>query len=432
VATLIVGVVPAIVAAFTEAAAPIAALAGAGGKGAGARGDRRIRSTLAAVQVGITVVLLAGAALIARDVIRLLSNSPGFDERSTFAVILNLPTRSLPTTDARAQYVQSLVDAVKHVPGIEGVSTIQSRFILNETMATNVELADRPPTPGVQDVSQIRHVMPDVFRVLGIRILRGRGLDSTDRAGSAMTAVVSSSFARQYWPGENAIGKRLRRAGRSAAEWMTVVGVAEEINDAGAGIAIGPTLYVPYLQQNTPTARVTIVARARVQPSSVGRAVRQAIWKVNPAQAVDEISALSTLMSRSAAQPRFQAVVVGAFGVSALILVLAGIYALTLFSVLGRAKELAVRAALGASPSSIISIAVSGTMRPVVVGAVLGTLAAMPVTRLMKLSLGASFGAQDLAVVGGVIAILIITAASASWIPARRAASGSPAAALRA
>jgi len=114
-----------------------------------------------------------------------------------------------------------------------------------------------------------------------------------------------------------------------------------------------------------------------------------------------------------------------------LVLVLAGIYALTLFSVLGRARELAVRAALGASPSSVVWLAVGESMRPVLVGATLGSFAAVPVTQVMSRSLSASFGAQDVVVVGGVIAVLITAAISAALIPARRAAKVSPAAALR-
>src|SRR5262249_36512744 len=158
-----------------------------------------------------------------------------------------------PTPESRAQYVAALVDAVRAAPGVINASTIQTRFILNETMQTGLEIEGMPSDASAPPTAQIRHVMPGIFDVLRIRIRRGRAVDSTDRMGARMVAVVSESFARTYWPGDEAIGKRLRRAGRT--DWLNVVGVVDDIQDAGLGVPIGPTIYLPYLQQNTPTAR---------------------------------------------------------------------------------------------------------------------------------------------------------------------------------
>jgi len=274
-------------------------------------------------------------------------------------------------------------------------------------------------------------VMPDVFRVLGIRVAQGRGIDSTDRANGRMVAVVSSSFARTYWPGENAVGKRVRRNGRSAAEWMDVVGVADDIMDAGAGVPLGPIVFVPYLQQNTVTARVSIVARTNVSPASLGASIRRAIWSVNRNQAIDEIVSLDDLMSRTASQPRFQMLVVTAFGAAALLLVLAGVYALTLFAVLGRTRELGVRAALGATPGQVMALAMRGSMTPVVIGVVVGALIAVPATRLMQRVIHTRLEASDVVLLTGVIALLVGAAALAALVPARRAGRVSPAVALR-
>jgi hypothetical protein len=297
-------------------------------------------------------------------------------------------------------------------------------------MATSFEIEGKPATPGVQQFAQVRHAMPDVFRVLRIRVLHGRGIDSTDRADGRPVTVVSASFARAYWPGESAIGKRLRRTSRTAP-WLEVVGIVDDIMDAGAGVPIGPTLYLPYLQQNTATARVTLVARTKAEPTSLGRPIRRAIWSVNAAQAIDDVSSLSTLMSRSAAQPRFQMLVVGAFGTSALLLVLAGIYALTLFAVLGRKRELGVRAALGATPSQIVTLAMRGSMAPVAMGVAVGVLIAVPITRLMQRIINTRLEPGDAALLVGVVLLLVAAAALAALVPARRAGRVSPAVALR-
>jgi putative ABC transport system permease protein len=417
--------------AIAEARVDIGAIASAAAKSAGGRSDRHLRHALATIQVAITVVLLSGAAVLGRNFIRLMSISPGFQSDGVAVVQLNISAREHATVESRAQYVDELVRAVKSVPGVEAASTIQTRFVLNETMATGFDIQDKPPATGVTQAAQIRHVMPDIFRVLRIRIVQGRGIDSTDRADGRPVAVVSSAFARAYWPGENAIGKHLRRTGRADAPWLEVVGVVDDIMDAGAGVPIGPTLYVPYLQQNTATARVTIVAQTRGSPAALGRPIRRAIWGVNASQAIDDVSALSTLMSRSAAQPRFQMLVVGAFGASALLLVLAGIYALTLFAVLGRTRELGVRAALGATPSQIVGLAMRGSMVPVVAGAVLGVLIAVPITKLMQRVINTRLEFGDTALVAGVVLLLIATATLAALVPARKAGRVSPAVALK-
>jgi len=398
--------------AIAEARVDIGAIAGAATKSAGGRSDRRLRHTLATIQVAVTVVLLSGAALLGRNFVRLMSTRPGFQSGGVAVVQLNISARDHATAESRAQYVDQLVQSVRRVPGVDAASTIQTRFVLNETMSTAVEIDGRPPTPGgVDQFAQIRHVMPDVFRVLQIRVVQGRGIDSTDRAHSRPVAVVSSAFARAYWPGENAIGKRLRRNSKTAP-WLEVVGVVDDIMDAGVGVPIGPTMYVPYLQQNTPTARVTIIARTKGDPAALGRPIRRAIWAVSSAQAIDDVSALSTLMSRSAAQPRFQMLVVGTFGTSALLLVLAGIYALTLFGVLGRMRELGVRAALGATPSQIVGLAMRGSMVPVVTGAALGVLLAVPITKLMQRVVATRLELGDTVLLAGVVPGAAIVA---SW-----------------
>jgi putative ABC transport system permease protein len=430
-AVAIVALCATLPAAIGESRVDIGTIAGAATKTAGGRSDRRLRHTLATIQVAITVVLLSGAALLGRDFVRLMAIHPGFQAPGVLVVQLHVSSREHPTVESRAQYVDGLVHAVRAVPGVDGASTIQTRFVLNETMATSFDIEGRPATPGVQQFGQIRHVMPDVFRVLGIRVVQGRGLDSTDRANGRPVAVVSSSFARAYWPGENAIGKRLRRNGAADYPWLDVVGVVDDIMDAGAGVPIGPTLYLPYLQQNTATARVTIVARTKADPSVLGRPIRKAIWSVNPTQAIDDINALTTLMSRSAAQPRFQMLVVTAFGVSALLLVLAGVYALTLFAVLGRMRELGVRAALGATPNQVVVLAMRGSMAPVAMGVMLGALLAVPVTRLMQRIINARLELSDTVLLIGVVLLLISAAALAALIPARRAGRVSPAVALR-
>jgi predicted permease len=432
-ATALVALGGTLPAALTEAGVDIGAIASAATKGVGGRRDHRMRQGLVIAQLAITVVLLCGAALLGRDFARLMSQQPGFEEDGVLVVALNVSPRTFLTKEARAQYVDDLVRSVRGAPGVDAASTTQTRFVVNDAIATTIQIDGQPVDPNNPTRTQIRHAMPDIFRVLRTRVRRGRGLDATDRADAPPIAVVSASFAETHWPGEDPIGMRIRRATvPTPGPWMEVVGVVDDMMDVGIGVSNGPTIYVSYLQQNTPSARVTIVARTRGNPAALGGSVRSAIWAVNPSQAIDDITPLTTLMSRTAAQPRFQAFVVAAFGGSSLSLVLAGIYALTLFSILGRTRELAVRAALGATPSEIVAFAMRGTLTAVAAGVVVGTFLAVPITRLMQRVVNAQLGFDDAPLLGGVVALVVAAAAGAALIPARRAGKMSPSIALRA
>jgi predicted permease len=416
-------------AAAIEARTQVSGIAGTITK-AGSSGDNRMRLALGAVQAMITVVLLSVAVLLGRDLVRLMSTSTGLAEERVVVARMNVLSRERATVPARAQYAEALVRAVGAVPGVVDVSAIQSRFVLNETMQSGIAIDGLVTAPGQPLFAQIRHVMPNVFRVLGVRVMSGRGIDSTDRADSRPVAVVSASFAKLYWPGESAIGKRVRR-GAPGSPWLEVVGVVEDVMDAGLGVPLGPMFYVSYLQQNTPTARVTLVWRMRESKFSSSDAIRRAIWAVSPAQAIDDITPLPSLIARTAAQPRFRAAVVGVFGVSAVALVLAGVYAITLFNVLSRRRELGIRAAIGASPVKLIMVATRNSLKPVVIGGVVGALLALPATTLTRTIIQSEMRADDIFVSLGVVVALLGVAAVAALIPARGAARVSPTEAIR-
>src|SRR5687768_9208662 len=254
------GVIGALPAMVVEARTQATGIAGTVSR-AGSSGSGRLQLALGAAQATVTVVLLGVAVLLGRDLMRLMSVPTGFVADRVIVVRMNVLSRERATVPARAQYADGLVRSVGAVPGVTDVSAIQSQFVLNATMQSAIDVDGLATAPGQPLAAQIRHVMPNVFRVLGVRLMSGRGIDSTDRADSRPVAVVSTSFETMYWPGVSAIGKRVRR-GSPGAPWLEVVGVVDDVMDAGLGVPLGPTLYVPYLQQNTATARVTLVVRA--------------------------------------------------------------------------------------------------------------------------------------------------------------------------
>ncbi len=418
--------------ALQEAVFSMADLAGSAPRSIGGINDRRRRDGLLIAQVAVAVVMLVGAALLARNVLALLARPTGFRTDGVTVAELTFSPTKYTTPALRAQYAARLIDAVKTVPGVSSAATMQTRFVLNETMQTLFEVEGRPAPPGAQQYVNIRHVTPEVFAVLGLRLERGRAFTTDDREGTPAVALVSASFARAYWPGADPIGRRVRRMlSQGAAPWMEVVGIVEDIEDAGVGVEVGPILFVSYLQQNTAMARPTLVVRSAASPGALFPALRRAIWSVDPSQTIDAINQLDDLLLRSAAQPHFAALVAGLLGAAALLLVLGGVYAITLHSVLRRTREIGVRAALGAGPRVLLWATIRQSVTPVFIGAILGAALSIPAAYAMRDVLVERVRVTDAPLVALVIVTIVLASVGAAFLPARRALSISPTLAMR-
>jgi putative ABC transport system permease protein len=382
IAVVSAGVISMVVAAG-ESRVSVSELAGSVAKSVGNRTDRRRRSVLLAAQVAVTLILVCGTALLLRNVQALLATSPGFQPSNVLVAPMTISTQLYPTPPEKANHVQKILDAVRGVPGVKFASTIQSRFVLAEAMNAPFDVQEFPSPTGQSALSNIRHSTPDLTKTLGMRIVQGRMFDETDRIDGPPVVVVNEAFAKAYLPGGEPVGKHMRRASNPPGPWMEVIGVVNDVMDAGLGYQIGPAFYVSYLQQNTPTARVTLLVRTEGEPTAQARGIKNAVWSVDPNQIIESVSSMDNLLSVSAAQPKFQALVTAFFAVVALILALVGIYVVTLHDVLQLAREFGVRSALGAGTGDLLRLAVRGSLRPVVIGAAIGALAVVPVVSLM-------------------------------------------------
>ena len=428
---LVAGLVAGVPTAILESTFTLAGLAGSSTKSIGGPRERRLRDGLLVVQVGLAVVLLVGAALLGRNVRALLNRPTGFQTDGVSVVELTFSPTTYKTVVDRAQHAQQLIDAVKAVPGVSAAATIQTRFVLNETMQTLFEIEGRPMPTGAQRYVNIRHVTPEVADVLGLRLRRGRMFTANDRVDSPLVAVVSTQFAATYWPGEDPIGRRIRRVTSQPTPWMEVIGVVDDIRDAGAGVDMGPALFVSFLQQNTAMARPTIVVRSGVSAASLFPSLRRAIWSVDANQTIDSIAQLDELMLKSAAQPRFAALVGGLLASSAIILVLGGIYAVTLYGVVRRTREIGVRAALGAGPASLVWTTVRQSVTPIVIGVALGAAVSVPAVQWMRPILAQRVSIEDMPMLAIVIVVTVLASMTAALIPARRALAVPPSIAMR-
>ncbi len=406
-------------------------LAGPVAKSIGGRNERRRREGLLITQVGLAVVLLVGAALLARSVRALLGQPTGFHTEGVSVVELTFSPSTYPTAAARAQHARQLLEAVNTVPGVSAAATIQTRFVLNETMQTLFEIEGRPTPSASQRFVNIRHVTPEVAQVLGIRLLQGRMFAESDRIDSPPVAIVSRKFAATYLPGENVIGTRIRRVVTQQAPWMEIVGLVEDVKDAGAGVDLGPQLFVSYFQQNTTSARPTIVVRSAVAATSLFPELRRAIWSVDGNQTIDSISPLDQLVLRSAAQPRLAALVAVLLASSALILVLCGIYSVTLYGVMRRTREIGLRIALGARPMELLWTLVRESVIPTVLGVACGVAACVPAVYWMHPLLAQGMSRQDLPTLAVALGSIVVASMIAALIPARRALAVPPSVAMR-
>ena len=246
-----------------------------------------------------------------------------------------------------------------------------------------------------------------------------------------MVAMVSRSFAQRYWPDRAALGQRVRRVGSTGnGPWLTVVGVADDVMDNGLGADLGPMLYVPYFQQNTPTARISLTVRTKADPTAIATAVRQAVWSIDSNQPVDGVRSLESALGASVAQPRFRTLLIGLFGAFGLALACIGVYSVAAYAAQQRTREIGVRMALGADRKDVIRFLLRRSMPPVLAGSVVGLLGTGWITRLIA-SILYQPSASDGAYVVMAAFVLLLCASCATMLPARRAARLSPSEAIR-
>lgn len=391
--------------------------------------DRRVRSVLVVAQVALAIVLLCGAGAFTTSLQRLLATAPGFSPDGVLSMQIRLSPLTYPDVTARATFVRQMLERVSALPGVVAAGTTQTTFLPNQSMQTGVWIEGRPIDAEHIESTHIRHSTPGYFQALRVPLVEGRALEGRDRIGTPPVCVVSARFAKRFWPNESAIGHRLRRLG-TTAPWMTIVGIASDVMDIGLGVQQGPTLYVPYLQQNTPTAGVTLVVRTLGDPLAFGRDIERAIWSVDPGQPVDRIARLSDVLVDSTGDQRFRTILLGAFASAGLLLALVGIYGVTAAAVKARTWEVGVRMALGATPQRVVGEMLSESSRRIGYGTAAGVATFLAAGRLASgLLYNTSFG--EPAVLVSAIAPLVAVALLVSYVQARRLASVSPVSALR-
>jgi predicted permease len=385
---------------------------------------------LVVAEVALSLVLLAAAGLLMRSFLKLQSNDVGIRVEGVLTANVVLPATRYDLPKSEMFFRESL-SRLAALPGVEHAAGASCLPIPWACIGTSFWRADRPKPPDGQLVSgQVRPITAGYFRTLGIPQVRGRDFSESDTVDSVPVAIVSEELVKQQFPGEDPLGRRLRvnfnhANGRDDMEW-TVVGVVGNTKSNLDG-PVRQTIYVPRAQR--PGSAMTVFLRAHQDPSAIAGSVRSLVQSLE-AEAPVTTRTLEDVVGGTIAQPRAISLLVGVFALVALALAAVGVYGVMAYSVRERTQEIGIRMALGASTASVFRLVIGQAMRLVVLGVGAGLVAAGLLTRLIERLLYQvepldpwTFGATSL--------VLLVVAAIASYVPARRGMRMAPVDALR-
>ena len=396
-------------------------------------GGRRhlARATLVVAEVALALMLLVGAGLLARSLVRLLAVDPGFDARH----LLTLQAQATGPKYADSASVfanhDQLREAIRRLPGVVSVGTASQLPLGGNVDMYGVNAQDKPlANPELAPYADRYAVSPEFLSTMGIAIRRGHAFTAADNSDAApRVAIVSAGLASRIWPGEDPIGKRIRMGGPSNA-WCTVVGVATNIHHRALDATESSQVYIPERQWQFADNIVAVVVRTAGDPAALARAVRAAVQAVDPAQPVTSLETMEQVVASSTAQRRLALLLFGAFALVALVLAVAGIYGVLAGAVAERTREIGVRSALGASPGAILGMVLLQGAKLAGLGLAIGLAGAMLLGRFLQ-SLLYGVGSADPLTLLGVAALLATVAIAACLLPAIRAVGIDPMAALR-
>jgi len=406
---------------------------GSSGAGSG-RQQNRMRSALIVCQIAFSFMLLIGAGLLLRSLIKMQQADAGIVPQRVLAMQITFNWAKY-TTNLQAKVVaQELLDRVQSEPGVLSAA-ISSRYPFEpdaitsgpESVSFSFRIEGRTLEPGqAPPVSTFAAVSPDYFNTLGIPLKAGRLLATTDRDKAPFVAVMNEAAKRQYWPNEDALGKRVTADG--GQHWVTIVGVVGDVREFGLDHAPKPEFYATQAQNPQPG---TLIVRTVSEPRSMAQTLTRVIHAVDSQTAVTHILTLEQARYESMASPRVTAGLLGIFAGLALLIATAGIGGIMALMVSQRVREIGIRIALGARPASILQMVLGQGMLLAVLGVGIGIAGAVALTGLVK-SLLFEVPPTDIWTFSGVGLTLLAAAALASYLPARRAAAVDPNVALRA
>jgi putative ABC transport system permease protein len=398
---------------------------------AAGRHANRLRGFLIISEVAVSFLLLIGAGLLINSFIHLRHVDPGFRSQNLLTMKIVLPETRYPDKQRRSLFYDELLRRVQNLPGVASAAVATDLPLTNTGNSVGIAIEGRAdPAPDRMPIIITRVVSPAYFKTMSIPLLDGRVFAESDKADLPPVVVISETMAHRFWPGENALGKRIK-IGRSTSSrpWMTVAGVVKDVRQFELIIEPKPQMYIPYQQAEFFEPRALVIG-TNFDPLSLASTVRQTVWEIDKNQPVSDISTMEELVADSVARQRFSMLLLGIFASLALVLAAVGIYGVMSYSVAQRTREIGIRMALGAQRSDVLKMTIGGGLRLVLIGAAIGLVAALILTRVMS-SLLFGVSPTDPLTFLSISLVLVSVAVLASYFPALRATRVDPMFALR-
>jgi predicted permease len=398
----------------------------AGGRSTANKGRAFSRDALMGLELALAIVLLVGAGLLIRSFRAVLSRDVGFVSDGAIVAELSLPPERYAGPSS-IQFYDRVFGDIRALPGVTAVGV--TNYLPLGNSATGFIEVEGQPNNGAG--AGYRAVSDDYFAAMGIPLVRGRFFNASDDSGTVRVTLINRQMAERYWPGQDPIGKRFKALSMEwkNTSWLTVIGVVSNVRHFGLEQDAPAEHYVLYRQRPEFGLNMALVVRGGADPSQLMTTVRARVRAIDRDIPV-ELGTLGNRIDRSVAERRFIMTVLTAFGALALALAAVGVYGVLSFSVAQRTREIAVRMALGAGKSRVLSLVVGHALRVSVVAALVGLVVARGVSKLMAAFLFEVSPADPQTYVV-VTAVLIAVSVVAAYAPARRAATVDPMVALR-
>lgn len=424
---VIFGLVPAFHSAKTELTESLKEGRGAGG---GARRNR-IRGVLVVVELAVAVVLLVGAGLLIQSLWRLRHVSSGLQSQNVLTFNVALPDVRY-SSEKQARFYRDLLTRVRTLPGVQSASAILPLPLSGDRFQISFQIDGRPVAPKDQPSADLFVIEANYFHTMGIPILNGRDFEDRDEHKSTPVVIVTDTFARQYFPGESPIGKRIK-PGLSTwddekSTMREIVGVVADIRNRALNTEPKPAYYLP--QSQVPFNQLIVVMKTSTDPNSLINGATREVRSLDQELPVFGVKTMDEYIASSVAAPRFNTTLLSIFAAVALVLTVIGLYGVMSYSVAQRTNEIGIRMALGAQTRDVLRLIVKQGLRLVLIGLVLGMAGALALTRLLS-SLLFGVGTKDPMTFVAIATLLALVALVACYVPAWRATKVDPLEALR-
>jgi putative ABC transport system permease protein len=405
----------------------------------GARGatsslrTNRTRGLLVIVEVALALVLLVGAGLLMQSFVRLQQVALGFDPRDVLTFNVAMPADSNTSPQQIAGFYQQLTERLRALPGVVNASVVFQLPLSGSGATTGLTIEGQPTHPSDRPDGVIHMVDPEYFRTMGTPLVKGRAFTERDDLNSAPVLIINSALARQHFPNEDPVGKRIAPGFSTVPVddepgMHEIVGVVADVKHQNLQAPAQPEIY--FAQAQMPMSAMTVVIRAPGDARALQNAVRGVVQSLDKNAPVYSIRTVEELVGRSVATPRFNTLLLGLFAGVALLLTAVGLYGVISYSVAQNTQQIGIRVALGAQTGNVFRLIVGQGTRLTLVGVVVGLGAAYGLTRLMS-SLLYGVAATDPWTFVGVAVLLMFVAFIACYLPARRATRIDPVVALR-